>query len=350
MTAPAVPLRRTQGTAVNDTQRPGLRMTWMDLVRGGAILLVVFWHAASVPDQLLDGAEPGYYVRKLNAALGPFRIPTLLVLSGLLVERSLAKGTRRYVTGKLRHVAWPYAVWLTIIFATMGWLSSLTHVKVWLSGGILWYMVALLFCYAAAMLRPRWMPWLLFAALPLAVLWLVEPGIPILDRYLWYGAFFFFGAAVGPHLATIQTRMPIWAAALLALVTLGGGYIVAKRLLVSQTPEYLPVSLAGILFVLWLAPRIPRWPLTRLLEWYGRNSIVMYVGHAFASYATVRVLDVTGTENMPYVIPLMMITTFGVPTLLVLARRRIEWLFVFPELRRSRPAALAPRHLAVTGT
>ena len=144
--------------------------------------------------------------------------------------------------------------------------------------------------------------------------------------------------------------MPIWAAALLALVTLGGGYIVAKRLLVSQTPEYLPVSLAGILFVLWLAPRIPRWPLTRLLEWYGRNSIVMYVGHAFASYATVRVLDVTGTENMPYVIPLMMITTFGVPTLLVLARRRIEWLFVFHELRRSRPAALAPRHLAVTGT
>ena len=95
MTALAVPLRRTQGTAVNDTQRPGLRMTWMDLVRGGAIVLVVFWHAASVPDQLLDGAEPGYYVRKLNAALGPFRIPTLLVLSGLLVERSLAKGTWR---------------------------------------------------------------------------------------------------------------------------------------------------------------------------------------------------------------------------------------------------------------
>ena len=46
----------------------------------------------------------------------------------------------------------------------------------------------------------------------------------------------------------------------------------------------------------------------------------------------------------------LMITTFGVPTLLVLARRRIESLFVFPELRRSRPAALAPRHLAVTGT
>jgi len=221
---------------LTETKPAAPRMTWMDLVRGGAILLVVFWHAASVPDQLLDGAEPGYYIRKLNAALGPFRIPTLLVLSGLLVERSLAKGTWRYVTGKLRHVAWPYAVWLTIIFATMGWLSSLTQVKVWLSGGILWYMVALLFCYAAAMLRPRWMPWLLFAALPLAVLWLVEPGIPILDRYLWYGAFFFFGAAVGPHLATIQTRMPVWAAALLALITLGGGHIVAKRLLVSQTP------------------------------------------------------------------------------------------------------------------
>ena len=46
MTALAVPLRRTQGTAVNDTQRSGLRMTWMDLVRGGAIVLVVFWHAA----------------------------------------------------------------------------------------------------------------------------------------------------------------------------------------------------------------------------------------------------------------------------------------------------------------
>jgi uncharacterized membrane protein YcfT len=239
---------------LNETQPPKGRMEWMDLLRGGAVLLVVAWHAVSVPGQF-EGVRPGYYIGALNTALSPFRIPTLLVLSGLLLERSLSKGPRTYVTGKLRHIAWPYVLWFSLIFASMGWLTSLAVPKVWLSGGILWYLVVLLFCYAVAMLRPRWLPWGLFALVPLAVLWILEPESGVLNRYLWYGAFFFLGAALRPHLAALQNRLPGWCAVLLALVTLGGGYAVVKRLIIAQTPAFLLLSVAGILFVLWCATR-----------------------------------------------------------------------------------------------
>jgi len=311
-------------------------MEWMDLLRGGAVLLVVLWHALSVPEQF-DGLETTRRIEQLNAAVSPFRIPTLLVLSGLLLERSLSKGRGRYLSGKLRHIAWPYALWLVMIFVSMGWLARLAEPGVWLSGGILWYLAVLMFCYVVAMLRPRWLPWGVCILALLAPLWILETESGTLNRYLWFGAFFFLGATVRPHLAALQHRMPGWGAALLAVVALGGGAAAVLGAVVYQTPTYFLVSVAGILFVLWGAPRIPSSPLTRVLQWYGRNSIVVYVGHALAMYVTIRVLAAMDVHHSPVVYLWLAITGFGVPTLLVLVRRRIEWLFVLPQLPASRP-------------
>lgn len=322
---------------LNETQPARQRMEWMDLLRGGAVLLVVLWHALSVPEQF-DGLETTKRIEQLNAAVSPFRIPTLLVLSGLLLERSLSKGRWRYLTGKLRHIAWPYALWLVLIFVAMGWLTRLAEPAVWLSGGILWYLAVLLFSYVVAMLRPRWLPWGLCILALLVPLWVLEPESGMLNRYLWFGAFFFLGTTVRPHLAALQQRMPGWGAALLAAVALVGGAAAVLGEVVYQTPTYFLVSVAGILFVLWCAPRIPSSPLTRVLQWYGRNSIVVYVGHALAMYVTIRVLVATGAHHSPVAYLWLAIAGFGVPTLLVLVRPRIEWLFVFPQPRTSMPA------------
>lgn len=333
---------------LNQTPPKG-RMEWMDLLRGVAVLLVVAWHAVSIPEQF-GGKETSDALQSFNAAVAPFRIPTLLVLSGLLLERSLSKGPWRYAEGKLRHIVWPYALWFFLIMASIDSLMTLTNPTNWLSGGILWYLVVLIACYAVAMLRPRWLPWAICVLAPLLLLWLLEPVSGAPQRFLWFGAFFFLGAALRPHLDTLQRRLPVWGGVLLGLVVVAGGVAAAEKHVIYQTPAYFVVSVLGILFALWLTPRIPSSPATRLLQWYGRNSIVVYVGHSFAVYLTYRVLAVLGAGESSIVIPALAITGVGVPTLLILVRRRIEWLFVFPVLRRPRTATHAPRHLAESRT
>lgn len=327
---------------LNQTPPTG-RMEWMDLLRGLAVLLVVAWHAVSIPEQF-GGKETSDALQSFNAAVAPFRIPTLLVLSGLLLERSLSKGPRRYVVGKVRHIVWPYALWFVLIMGSIDSLVALTNPTNWLSGGILWYLAVLIVCYAVAMLRPRWLPWELFVLAPLVLLWALEPESGVPQRLRWFGAFFFLGAALRPHLDTLQRRLPAWGGALLGPVVVLGGVAAAERFVISQRPAYFVVSVLGILFALWLAPRIPSSAVTRLLQWYGRNSIVVYVGHALAVYLTYRVLAAIGAGESGIVVPVLAIAGVGVPTLLILARRRLDLLFVFPELRV--PTNHAPRHLA----
>lgn len=316
---------------LNQTSHKG-RMEWMDLLRGVAVLLVVVWHVVSVPS-IFTGIEPEGVLGALNDALSPFRIPTLLVLSGLLLERSLSKGPRRYVGGKVRHIVWPYILWSVLIVAASSSLASLASPGFWLGRNILWYLAVLIFCYGSAMLRPRWLPWGLCVVAPLVLLWVVEPGTNTVNRFLWFGAFFFLGATLKNHLETLQRRAPRWTVALLVMLALLGGAAVALGSVRQQTPVFFLISAAGILAVLWLAPRAPRSNITRVLEWYGRNSIVVYVGHAFAMFGTMRVLQAVGAAESAVVHPLLILAGFGLPTLLILARRRVAWLFVFPQLR-----------------
>lgn len=304
------------------------RMTWMDLLRGVAVLLVVVWHVVSVPS-VFTGAGPEGAAGALNDALSPFRIPTLLVLSGLLLERSLDKGVPRFVTGKLRHIAWPYV----LITTTSGSLEDMTSPWFWLGGNILWFLAVLLFCYGAAMLRPRWIPWGLCVVAPLVLLWIAEPSTNAVIRFLWFGAFFFLGTTLRSHLEVLQQRVPRWGAALLGMIALLGGIAVARGDVAQQAPAFFVISGAGILAVLWCAPRVPRSSITRVLEWYGRNSIVVYVGHAFAMFGTMRLLQAAGVAESAVVYALMALVGFGLPTFLILVRRRVAWLFAFPELR-----------------
>ncbi len=321
-----------EGVALNTAQLPMQRMGWMDLLRGGAVLLVVVWHVVSVPS-LYTGSEPSGVVGAFNNALSPFRIPTLLVLSGLLLERSLSKGATRYVAGKLRHIAWPYALWCVLITAASGSLASLTSPWFWLGGNILWYLAVLLFCYAAALLRPRWLPWGVCVVAPLVLLWVVEPGTNAVNRFLWFGAFFFLGATLKNHLETLQRRVPRWSVALLVMLALLGGAAVALGSVRQQTPAFFLISAAGILAVLWFAPRVPRSNITRVLGWYGRNSIVVYVAHALAMFATMTGLEAVGATESAAVLPLMIVVGFGLPTVLILVRDRVAWLFALPEPR-----------------
>ncbi|TCJ28919.1 acyltransferase family protein [Nocardioides jejuensis] len=93
------------------------RMDWMDTLRGGAVVAVVVLHA-QLTTTLVTGAALAPLVW-VNDQLEQVRMPLLMLLSGVLLSRSLAKGLGRHLSGKVRAILWPYAVWMTI---------DLTHV------------------------------------------------------------------------------------------------------------------------------------------------------------------------------------------------------------------------------
>src|SRR6478735_4086004 len=88
------------------------RLHWMDLLRGCAVLLVIAFHASTYPIEF--GMEVPDVLVTINVALTPFRLPTLLVLSGMLLPRALEKPLGRYYAGKARNILWPYLVWTVL--------------------------------------------------------------------------------------------------------------------------------------------------------------------------------------------------------------------------------------------
>ena len=65
------------------------RYEWMDTLRGSAIVLMLVWHATAIP--ALVGIPVPTALIAVNDALLPFRMPTLMFLSGLLLPAALRK-------------------------------------------------------------------------------------------------------------------------------------------------------------------------------------------------------------------------------------------------------------------
>lgn len=131
-----------------DTSSSGSRFTWMDLFRGLAVVLVTANHAA---DESTSEA-----IRGVMAALGDYRMPALLLLSGILLPRSLTKPTGVFISGKLRLIAWPCLVWSAVMLGIFGPELGLTW-RWWLLAepSHVWYLNALLMYYLLGLLLRR---------------------------------------------------------------------------------------------------------------------------------------------------------------------------------------------------
>jgi len=84
-------------------------MVWMDSLRGAAIIAVVVMHAELGAVSATGFTLPAVHL--VDALLGPVRMPLLVLLSGMLLPVSLAKGPWSHVRGKLAGIGWPYVVW-----------------------------------------------------------------------------------------------------------------------------------------------------------------------------------------------------------------------------------------------
>lgn len=272
------------------------RHLWMDGLRGLAIVLIVELHASAI--MRMHGINPSPILEWFDVAVYPFRIPLLMLLSGMLLQASLSKGPRRYLVGKARTILWPYAVWsllLVLAYDFVPWSTLLDAIVA--PSSHLWFLHALLIAYLVALAVRRVPTWIsslgAFAAagvvsvvdLPMWAMHL-QP-----ERMLMMLGYFLAGAALRQRWDVVErwVRRTWVLVALLAAAATLVALSIAPTIRVSYTmAEYAPLVLAGVLALVAVAIRL-RWtsPPARALRAIGRDSIVFYVTHWFVLMALV---------------------------------------------------------------
>ncbi len=275
--------------ACPDPEDPSMptRMTWMDTLRGSAVFLVVLTHAVD-----LSPAGAPRPLEVFALAMAPFRVPSLMFLSGMLLPRSLTRPRGVYLRGKVSRILWPYLVWsvLTLVVTSFGTPGPNPLVELFVNPkSAMWYVGYLFVFYVVALFfRPAGRSWLLLAS----VVGLVLVRLPDVTHPLLTGTttvpqrwFFTFSCFLAgdlfmrhrerwvPALTNVPAVVGCSLLALPALVLAGAGWTVRYE------PLYLVSTLAGIVaaipFFRWLGTRA----LGHGAASIGRSSIVFYVVH-----------------------------------------------------------------------
>lgn len=287
-------IRRHHPTQV-DVATSGDRMLWMDVLRGVAIVLIVQLHASALLGA--NGLAPSSTLLAIDAVLQPFRIPLLLLLSGMLVPQGIAKGAKRFIATRVRTILWPLVVWSTVLalaYPAMRW-ESVTSIP---TGPVtyLWYLHALLLCSLAALLLrrvPSWASASVAYAVALAAHvvddteWL---DTAVVERWALLLAYLLTGAALRARMdriAPLLRRGPV----ITAMLAIAVGLVVMSALsdnAVAYTDAIAaPLVLASLLGTIGIAMRVAvRGPLIPLAA-VGRRSVVTYVLHWFVLDATI---------------------------------------------------------------
>ena len=306
----------------------------MDVIRGSAVLLIIGFHATTISDTYGDLPAP-QWLTDANTVITPLRIPLLVLLSGMLLDSSLRKGSRRYFAGKGRNVAWPYLVW-TLIWGAASW-PVYSVVGYLLGGSYLWFLLFLLSFYGAA--------WLLRALPPAAVV-LLAVTASAAASFLTLGAStygerwpYLFAVFMLGHLLTVRpavrtwTYTSPWAYFLLAVLltvhfglSLGYDYGLESSLFM----------LTGAILAIRLALRIGSARVLRPVRFVGRNSLVFYVSHYPLMVAVVIAVSattgITGSHTLLLVLGLTAAAvTAGTAAVLINDRLpATRWLFTVP--------------------
>lgn len=325
------------------TSKP--RLHWMDMLRGSAIILVLLWHSSAIP--VLYGAAMPAPVRAVNMFFLPFRMPTLMFLSGLLLPASMRKPLPVYYAGKFAAIGWPYLLFVVLDRFVGGNDNPWWHWRAYYATSYLWFLFFIGVYYVVApLLRrlPLWLPIALGAVAGLLLPYGVE------ERLAYFSIFFFLGrwAALRRDLLDRLTRGRVVVA--LAVPAVAFGLASAHwGLALAYQVWLVPLSLAGILVAVAGAQRVER--AGRRLPWLtlvGRNSIVYYVTHFPVMVWTMLALHALCVHGQVVVATTNLLVAAAVCTALTLLRghRAVAWLYEAPPVltrwvrRRYAPAAL----------
>lgn len=310
-------------------------MRWMDLLRGSAMALVLFWHAPAVP--VLFGYEMPSWLRSANDFFLPFRMPMLMFLSGLLLERALQKPMKQYYLGKLSLLVWPYLVWTAILIGLYGDELSYLSPRSWIATGYLWFLFFIATYYIAAPIT-KWIPDWALAASSLALSLLPEGNLT--KSFFYFAGFFFAGQFISRHkflISYFSSGLPLMLAAILGI-----GFGIASAIFGGERFEYdarfALLSVAGIVSSIAGAVFLLRFQAWKAIEFIGRNSLIFYTSHFPVMLITVYGAIALGVDSIIYValgcLLLASLAGYGLAKYQLISP--FKWLFVFPMYKNPR--------------
>jgi len=283
-----------------------LRVSWVDIVKGMSIFLVVMMHSTlGVQNSLGESSWMGAIVEFAR----PFRIPCFMLISGLFLHRSINAEWRRFADRKVLHFVYFYVLWVTIqiVVKTPAWMSegqSLSEIAVLYlmtfvqPFGTLWFIYMLpVFYLVTRLFRHVDWRWLLAAAALLQML-PIHTGSMLVDEfasryiyfvvgYVFYSQIFSWADYVVKNPMIIVAFMALWGLANFVLINnlppqglsnlvspTGPGPIVK---LADMPVISLALGILGALAMIALARVLMNIKALGFLRWVGARSIVVYL-------------------------------------------------------------------------
>nr|WP_314145165.1 acyltransferase [uncultured Rhodococcus sp.] len=280
------------------------RALWMDVLRGAAIFAVIVHHAVEALTWFDRSAPPILW--QLNNILSPFRMPMLIFLSGMLLGRSLQKPLRRFASGKLRRIAWPYVVWSLITVGMVGQLAPGPLVRIAVQPELYtWYLWCLLLFYTVAFVLKKAPLWVLASSCVVA-LGLATTGFNVRPFYLW--PFFIIGywAALNPGIwrAIGRNRFVL---PLLILITIGTSVASFLGIDIRFHPAYALLVLCAICVATASGFTVGDGRLARTLVFVGSNSLIFYCIHYPVMICAVLAVNAAGIRNAWVAFPIYIV-------------------------------------------
>lgn len=270
------------------------RFTWMDAMRGLAIVLVILRHGSTTLIEF--EIFPPIWFQMIQDFLVPFRMPALMLLSGLLVDRAMKKNWREYTVGKLQNLLWPYLIWAAIFLGINDGGERYLEPMAWVATSYLWFIFFLMIYFAVApFLRflPAWVP--VLAAWAGAYFWPSSESLQ--GEILYFAGWFFLGQWASRHWDVVDRLLHPVAAAVAGLAAVVFAYFsLTHPDPIEYRVEIVPFAVAGIVAVTSLVRTIPD-TRTEWLRFVGRTSLIWYVGHIPIMLLTRRVLTIAGVES-----------------------------------------------------
>lgn len=297
------------------------------------MFLVVFEHAAV----LIPGGGPPVVVQFVMA-LAPFRMPALMFLSGMLLEKSLSKPAGRFVLGKVDRILWPYLVWsvVFVLVAIPGNPPPDLMRELFLDPtSPTWYLAYLFLFFIVTLLLPPiartlLIPIALTGGLLVDLLtsdtaFTTEAPATHVQRLLFTFAMFLCGDLFARHGADILRVLRHRRVVVAVCVIIAGLAAAASGLGISvqwRAGWVVPV-IAGILAAIPLVGALSRTRIGRAFDALGRESIVYYLLHWPAQIIAFHALFAIGVDDVFVVFAVDLVVGLAAPVAVLRLRDRL---------------------------
>lgn len=314
------------GAAVSSND--GVRIGWIDAAKGGAIILVVLFHATIFLDDIwLAGPW-----NKSRGILDTVLMQMFFFASGLFARKVLSQPLGIVLRTRVMNLLWLYAVWSLIweVFfqfvplhraegGPMGtpwgrWVRSF-----FLLNQSMWFTYALALYFLIAWCIKRLPVWLQVGSAAV-VSSVVSSSLIMwrnlaLEKVCMYFVFFLLALHFGPVWRPLIARVKVWQTVLLLGLHIGVFVIITNTIGVGIPGIRFALGLSGGLAGICVCATLARVSWMRWLEALGRHTLEIYLAHFFIVLATVAILAATPpevVERVPVAAWVPILTVLGV--------------------------------------